>query len=61
MKKDVSRQVPGLEVRFIPYIQLHEFEGLLFRDPGALSEQSTSLPLVSGSKRCATIFRHRRT
>src|SRR5436309_9409833 len=37
MKGDVIAEIPGLrpDVRFFPYIQLHEYEGLLFSDPAA--------------------------
>ena len=35
LKVDICREVPQLrpEIRFIPYLQLHEYEGLLFSDP----------------------------
>jgi hypothetical protein len=35
MAADIGRQVPNLrpDLRFIPYLQLHEYEGLLFSDP----------------------------
>lgn len=40
MKADVCELVPDLrpDVRFVPYIQLHEFEGLLFSDPRLFAE-----------------------
>ena len=39
VKKDIIAQAPDLrpDVRFIPYLQLHEFEGLLFSDPEAFA------------------------
>lgn len=39
MKKDICQKVPNLrpEDRFVPYIQLHEFEALLFSDPPAFA------------------------
>jgi hypothetical protein len=37
VKEDVCQQVPNAETRFIPYIQLHEYEGLLFSDPAAFA------------------------
>lgn len=35
MKADICELVPDLrpDLRFVPYIQLHEYEGLLFSDP----------------------------
>jgi hypothetical protein len=37
LQSDIGRRLAGLPVaqRFIPYIQLHEFEALLFSDPSA--------------------------
>ncbi len=39
MKTDVIVQVPDLrpDVRFVPYLQLHEYEALLFSDPDAFA------------------------
>ncbi|MHB8389129.1 MAG: DUF4276 family protein [Acidobacteriaceae bacterium] len=39
MRKDICSHVAELrpDLRFIPYIQLHEYEGLLFSNPGAFS------------------------
>jgi hypothetical protein len=39
-QRDIVTRLPGLSAskRFIPYIQLHEFEALLFADPGAFLE-----------------------
>jgi len=38
-KEDVVQQAPALrpDVRFLPYLQLHEYEGLLFSDPDAFA------------------------
>jgi hypothetical protein len=35
VRTDICEQIPDLrpDVRFLPYIQLHEYEGLLFSDP----------------------------
>lgn len=40
VRQDIVTQAPGLraDVRFIPYLQLHEFEGLLFSDPAAFAQ-----------------------
>ena len=40
MKADVCEVVPDLrpDLRFVPYVQLHEYEGLLFSDPRLLAE-----------------------
>jgi len=35
---DMMGELGGVPDRFIPYIQLHEFEALLFSEPGCLSE-----------------------
>lgn len=39
VKQDICRRVPDLQadIRFIPYVQLHEYEGLLFSDPAAFA------------------------
>jgi hypothetical protein len=39
MKADICEQIPDLrpDVRFLPYLQLHEYEGLLFSDPAAFA------------------------
>jgi hypothetical protein len=40
MKADVCELVPDLrpDVRFLPYVQMHEYEGLLFSDPRLFAE-----------------------
>jgi hypothetical protein len=39
MAADIYGEVPDMrpDVRFVPYLQLHEFEGLLFSDPQAFA------------------------
>jgi hypothetical protein len=39
MKEDIIAEAPELrpDVRFLPYLQLHEYEGLLFSDPEAFA------------------------
>jgi hypothetical protein len=40
VKEDVCRQIPEFrpDVRLIPYLSLHEYEGLLFSDPDAFGQ-----------------------
>ena len=39
LKQDICERIPGFrpELRFLPYLQLHEYEGLLFSDPVAFA------------------------
>jgi hypothetical protein len=39
VKADIGAQVPDTraDLRFLPYLQLHEYEGLLFSDPAAFA------------------------
>jgi hypothetical protein len=39
IKADICQVVPDLrpDIRFLPYLQLHEYEGLLFSDPPAFA------------------------
>jgi hypothetical protein len=48
MKEDIIAQSPDLraDIRFIPYIQLHEYEGLLFSDPEAFAKSISQPDLV---------------
>jgi hypothetical protein len=41
MREDIIAEAPDLrpDVRFLPYLQLHEYEGLLFSDPGAFARR----------------------
>ena len=52
MKDDIIAQVPDLrpDVRFIPYLQLHEYEALLFSDPEAFAS-GMSQPHLAGQLR----------
>ena len=36
--RDVAAEVDGAYQRFLPYVVMHEYEGLLFSDPGAFAE-----------------------
>jgi hypothetical protein len=49
MKEDIIARAPNLraDVRFLPYLQLHEYEGLLFSDPGAFAN-GISQPHLAG-------------
>lgn len=40
VKNDICRQIPEFrpDVRLIPYLSLHEYEGLLFSDPDAFAQ-----------------------
>ncbi|HET6842720.1 MAG TPA: DUF4276 family protein [Candidatus Angelobacter sp.] len=40
IKTDITAQISDLrpDVRFLPYLQLHEYEGLLFSDPAAFAD-----------------------
>ena len=39
VKKDICEELPELrpDLRFIPYLQLHEYEAILFSDPAAFA------------------------
>ena len=49
VKQDIIAQAPGLrpDVRFLPYLQLHEYEGLLFSDPAAFARGINQSNLAS--------------
>jgi hypothetical protein len=49
VKQDIIGQAPDLrpDVRFLPYLQLHEYEGLLFSNPAAFA-QGISQPHLAG-------------
>jgi hypothetical protein len=49
MKDDIMAEVPDLrpDVRFIPYLQLHEYEGLLFSDPEVFAKSISHSHLTS--------------
>ena len=63
IKDDICNRIPDFrpDVRLIPYLSLHEYEGLLFSDPGGLrpGPQTTR----SGGQRfitCGIVFRRPR-
>jgi hypothetical protein len=39
LRESICKEIPDFQpdIRFIPYLQLHEYEGLLFSDPAALA------------------------
>ena len=49
---DITQEIPFFrpDLRLLPYIQMHEFEGLLFSDPAALAE-GIHRPDLEGSLR----------
>jgi hypothetical protein len=49
IKQDIIAQAPDLrpDVRFLPYLQLHEYEGLLFSGPAAFAEGINQSSLAS--------------
>jgi hypothetical protein len=49
VKQDIIAQAPDLRpgVRFLPYLQLHEYEGLLFSDPAAFAQGINQSNLAS--------------
>ena len=50
IKADFCQRFPALrpDLRLIPYIQLHEYEGLLFSDPAAFAD-AISRPALTGA------------
>jgi hypothetical protein len=53
MREDICNQIPDFrpDVRFLPYLQLHEYEALLFSDPPALAS-------AIGQPQLASRFQH---
>jgi hypothetical protein len=53
VKREICALVPDVrpDIRFVPYIQVHEYEGLLFSNPEAFAE-SMHQPILAGR------FRH---
>jgi hypothetical protein len=49
LKDDICNRIPDLraDIRLIPYLSLHEYEGLLFRDPDAFSRALNQPSLAS--------------
>ena len=47
-KEDICNIIPEFrpDIRFLPYLQLHEYEGLLFSDPTAFAAALRQTPLV---------------
>jgi hypothetical protein len=62
IKADICAMIPGFrpDVRLLPYIQLHEYEGLLFSHPAAFAK-AINPTLRHDSKRYAMNLKHRRT
>lgn len=61
--RDIAAEVPDLrpDIRFLPYLQVHEYEGLLFSDPDAFATDSEGMIFPDGLRIFATLFRHRKT
>jgi len=55
---DLFDQVPDLrpDLRFVPYIQLHEYEGLLFSDPAAFAAAINQPQLTPALQRVRDAF-----
>ena len=58
VKEDVCRQIPEFrpDVRLIPYLCLHEYEGLLFSDPDAFAQSIGQPHLASRFHRIRNDF-----
>lgn len=58
MKADVCDLAPDLrpDVRFVPYIQLHEYEGLLFSDPRLFAEAINQPHLAAAYRKVRDAF-----
>ena len=50
--EDVSTEI-GYPARFVPYVVMHEFEGLLFSDPDAFAQSLGRSDLASGFRQSA--------
>jgi hypothetical protein len=63
VRADIVDEIPEFrpDVRFIPYLQLHEYEGLLFSDPVAFATGIKQPQLRVRSNRFARISQHQRT
>jgi hypothetical protein len=57
-KDDICKRIPGFrtDLRFIPYLQLHEYEGLLFSDPQGLANGINQPQLVRQFQRIRDEF-----
>jgi hypothetical protein len=58
VKEDICRQIPEFrpDVRLIPYLSLHEYEGLLFSDPDAFAQSIRQPHLASRLHRVRNDF-----
>jgi hypothetical protein len=58
VKSDICELIPDFrpDVRFLPYVQLHEYEGLLFSDPGAFATAIGQQQLATEFKRLRDSF-----
>lgn len=58
IKADIIAEIPDWrpDVRFLPYLQLHEFEGLLFSDPTAFAHGIYEPGLVASFQAIRTAF-----
>lgn len=58
MLQEIIQEIPEYrpEVRFIPYIQIHEFEGLLFSDPKILASSMFRADLSSDLQKIRDLF-----
>lgn len=58
VKADIIAQVPDLrpDIRFVPYLQLHEYEGLLFSDPVAFARGIYQLNLAASFQQIRSEF-----
>ena len=55
--RDVSAEVDGAQDRFLPYVVMHEYEGLLFSDPGSFAEAIGSRELADRFQAVRNEFR----
>ena len=62
VKRDIIAQAPDLrpDVRFLPYLQLHEYEGLLFSDPAAFARGINQSKLAVSSSHPRRLSHSRR-
>ena len=58
IKDDICGRIPGFRphVRLIPYLSLHEYEGLLFSDPDALAQALGQPDLARRLHRVRNVF-----
>ena len=58
--RDVAAEVDGAQDRFLAYVVMHEYEGLLFSDPGAFAEAIGSRELADRFQAVRDQFLRRR-